>query len=401
MKFETIFCFMLLVGTALFAGCASSHSVVTPSCQINDIRMFNRRDGWAEAYSPSGYLVLKTTDGGREWKNVTPSVMPFQFPFNIETCEFATRKRAWVTINTNQWILLMTTNGGNSWAQVGASFHYFTEASNVRFVDDHYGVAQVGDGGLGSIYYRFYQTRDGGLTWAPIAVTSPDSTPGDSGEVHLSSYNGDRMAYYPRKTLIIAYGESGDFSPNGYVRLSISKDLGKSWRPLRLALPAAHRNEYASPLLPVFFGKRDGILPVELFTQNRNSNTFHELLFFRTTDGGETWSVSGEVAISKNGLASEDCDVISSKDIVVRNNGVLNVTHDAGKTWLGIKPNIDLGREDPKSRRDMVRMNFADAAHGWMIISDYTPSWPYDSFSFYRTTDGGKEWAEVPLKVLE
>jgi photosystem II stability/assembly factor-like uncharacterized protein len=401
MKFETIFCFLLVLGAAFFAGCASTHPVVMPNCQINDIHMFNGRDGWAEAYSPSGYLILKTTDGARDWKNVTPSVTPLRFPYNIETCEFATRKTAWVTINTNGWIMLMTTNSGSSWWQVGASFHYFSEASNVRFVNDKYGVAQVGDGGLGSVYYSFYQTRDGGLNWTPIAVTLPNSIPDETGSVHLSNYNGDKVAYYPRKTFIIAYGESGDFAPNGYIRLSISTELGKSWRPLRLPLPDGQGNEYAEPLLPEFFGERDGVLPVELFTQSNDLRTFHKLLFYRTVDGGETWSVSGAVGISKTGLAGNDCDVISSADIVVRNDGVLNVTCDAGKTWVGILPNIDLGREDPKSRRDMVRMDFVDADHGWMIVSDYTKSWPYDHYSFFRTKDGGKNWTEVPLRISQ
>jgi photosystem II stability/assembly factor-like uncharacterized protein len=399
MRYRFLFCCLFAVGAALFDGCASTHLAAMPNCQINDIHMFNAHDGWAEAYSPNGYLILKTTDGGRDWKNVTPSILPLQFPYNIETCEFATTKTAWVTVNTNGWILLMTTNGGASWAQVGASFHYFSEASNVRFADKHYGVAQVGDGGLGSIYYTFYETRDGGLTWTPLAVTSPNSISDEPGSVHLSNYNGDRMAYYPRKTLITAYGESGDLAPIGYVGLSLSEDLGKSWREVHLPLPAGQRKEYASPLLPEFFGVRDGVLPVELFTQRDDSRNFHELLFYRTTDGGETWSVIGSVAIGRNGMAGEDCDVISARDIVVRNGGVLNVTHDGGKTWNGIKPNIDPGLEDPKSRRDMVRMNFVNADRGWMIISDYTKFWPYDHYSFYRTTDGGETWEEVPLKI--
>jgi len=359
--------------------------------------MLNTRDGWAQAYGPDGSLILRTTDGGQHWKNVTPSVVPPQFQYNIETCEFATTKTAWATINTNAWILLMTTNGGKSWARVGPSFRYFSDASNVRFVDDHFGVAQVGDGGLGSIYYSFYQTLDGGTSWTPLAVTSPNSISDGPGTVHLSSYNGDQMAYYPRKTFIVAYGESGDFAPNGYIRLSISKDFGKSWRQLHLPVPDALRNEYTEPLVPVFFAEHHGILPIEIFTQNDISRTFHELLFYRTTDGGETWSVGGMVAIGKNGMASEDCDVISAEDIVVRNGGVLNLSHDAGKTWRQITPNIDLGLEDPKSRRDMVRMNFADADHGWMIICDYNTSWPYDDYWFYRTKDGGKKWAEVPV----
>ncbi len=387
---------MLLLSTALFAGCASTHSVVMPNCQINDIHMLNARDGWAEAYGPGGYLILKTTDGARDWKNVSPR----PFPYNLWTCEFATTKTAWVTINTNGWTgLLMTTNGGRSWAQVGASFHYFTEASNVRFVDDHYGVAQVGDGGLGSIYYTFYETRDGGVSWTPLAVAPPNSISEVSGAVHLSSYNGDRMAYYPGKTLIVAYGESGDFAPKRYVRLSISTDLGKSWRESHLPLLSKHRNEYTSPLLPVFFGARDGVLPVELFTQSDDSRTFRDLLLYRTTDGGKTWSVSGSVAISKNGMASEDCDVISATDIVVRNNGILNVTDDGGKTWRGIMPNIDLGLNDPKSRRDMARMDFVDAHHGWVIVTDYTKFYPYSNNSFYRTSDGGETWAEVPVRI--
>jgi photosystem II stability/assembly factor-like uncharacterized protein len=151
------------------------------------------------------------------------------------------------------------------------------------------------------------------------------------------------------------------------------------------------------PSPPVFFGARDGLLPVQVFNRPEDQRTFDELVLYRTSDGGQTWTVKQPVALSTNGLAGDDCDVVSMKDIIVRNGRVLNVTHDGARTWHTIQPNIDLGME--ASRRDVLRMDFTDAAHGWIIISDDTVFSPDGNFLLYKTSDGGKTWTQLPLII--
>lgn len=390
-----------LSSSILLGGCAGSGSLPpTPVQEANlricDIHMFDARHGWVEASGPAGPEVLRTTNGGRSWMNVTPE----SFPRGWFGCEFATESTAWISIHTNAWAgLLMTRDGGNSWRQVIAPFGYFTEASAVHFYNDRFGVADSADGGLGSSYDTFYETQNGGRTWEALDVTPryPEPGPGVTPRTfHLSNICGDRLSYYPPGTFVIANGESGDEKPLGSVQLSVSANSGKSWRDLQLPLPAEYRGDWAAPQSPVFFSQRDGILPVEVFTQDAHSRTFLALLFYRTSDGGKTWTARQPVMVSPFGLVYCDCDIVSLNNIVVRDRGIFHVTHDGAKSWRTVTPNIDLGAEG--SKRDLARLDFVDPLHGWLIISDLTFSRD-GNVILYQTSDGGKTWAELPLKI--
>ena len=78
----------------------------------------------------------------------------------------------------------------------------------------------------------------------------------------------------------------------------------------------------------------------------------------------------------------------------------LYVTHNGARSWRTIKPNVDFGLEGAKSRRDVSRMDFVDATHGWILISDNHSFAPYGKCPLYRTSDGGSTWTELPLKIV-
>ena len=397
--------FLSLIGLALcgglWGGCVGPHGevrgVAVTGLQIIDIHMCDVRHGWAEANGSVGYRVLRTMDGGEDWKDVTPGweVAP---PDPI-SCQFANVQTAWVTFRQQgAYSLLLTTNGGDSWIAATTPFGFYTESSNVRFYGGHSGMADIEDGGLGSSYHSFYDTQDGGRTWQPADLIPPGPVrDGDSKMVRLSNIFGDRMGYYPPDRFLIAYGDSGDEKPKGYVALRISADGGRSWRELRLPLPAEWREECVAPDKPSFFGQRVEILPVELFRDGDISRTNDGLLFYVTRDGGESWMVRPAVPGSQYGWGYGDLAVISARDMIVRRGGNFSVTHDGARTWETIQPNVDLGEENAK--RDLERMDFVDAKHGWMIISDNSKDSWRGNFLCYRTVDGGKTWEEEDLRI--
>lgn len=405
MNSKLLFCFTLVLSGSLFGGCVSAHrpavTVVTETDHYISIHMLDTRNGWAQADGPEGFRVLRTTDGARTWKDVTPC----PFSYDAWECEFAKAQTAWISIHdrkTGSAGLLLTTNGGKSWAQVPAPFGYFTEASHCRFFNGHFGIARVGDFGAGNAYYNFCETQDGGMTWKSVDVIPrhPDPSPSiSSGTFHLCNLCGDDVVYYPPGKFIITCGDSGDEKPNGCVRLSVSADSGKSWRDLQLPLPDEWRDGQTTPLPPVFFGTRNGLLPVQVFKQDDNSRTYVALLFYRTSDSGNTWAPGHPTLELRSGLTKNDFDIISLNDIVVRSGGNLNVTHDGARTWQTVKPNIDFGLEG--SRRDVTQMDFVDVMHGWIIISDNSKFSRYGNFSLYKTSNGGKTWMELPLIISQ
>lgn len=399
MKLMLMFSLALVLCAGLLAGCASArHPVVETVSGTNRylrIHMFDRRQGWAETHGPEGFRVLRTTDGAETWQEVTPK----PFPFEAWECEFAKPSTAWISIHTNTWAgLLMTTNGGKSWAKVATPFGYFTEPSDVQFFKDDFAVGRIADFGAGNAFYKFYETRDGGATWKPIDVTAPYPSQRDSGgAIHLCNLCGDRVGYYPPGILIIAYGDSGDETPKGVVRLSLSSDAGKSWREAKLPLPKNYRDCLVVPSSPVFFGARDGLLPVDLFRQDDTSRTFEAALFYRTRDGGNTWTATQPAATNNAVPARCSWNIISPDCIVLRNEEMLQITRDGSRTWKSIQPNIDLGKEG--SLRDVAQMSFVDARHGWMVISARLGASHDDHYLLYQTSDGGRKWRELPLKI--
>src|SRR5437762_11216650 len=82
---------------------------------------------------------------------------------------------------------------------------------------------------------------------------------------------GDGISYYPPTKVIITHGDQGDEQPKGAVRLSLSTNLGKAWRDLRLPVPEKYRDGLAGPLSPVFFDDRNGLLPAHVLKRNSDN----------------------------------------------------------------------------------------------------------------------------------
>ena len=280
--------------------------------------------------------------------------------------------------------------------QIGTSF---------RFYDPNNLPVEPPEFGSGSAYYRYYETHDGGTTWSPVIITSTyadnDLPPGT---VRLCNLCGDRISYYPPTKVIITHGDHGDEQPKGVVRLSLSMNLGNSWRDLRLAVPEKYPDGLAAPLSPVFFDDKEGLLAAHILKRNADDTlAYSVLVFYASDDGGITWTARPGIELTserKEWSFVSHVDVVSLKDVFVRGGPNLYVTHNGARSWRTIKPNVDFGLEGAKSRRDVSRMNFVDATHGWVVISEIIKDYPYSRFLSYKTSDGGATWRELPLKIV-
>ena len=91
------------------------------------------------------------------------------------------------------------------------------------------------------------------MTWTPVVITSPypdNNLP--PGTIHLCNICGGGINYYPPTKVIITVGDMADEKAKGAVRLSLSTNLGKSWRELELPVPDQYRDGLAGPLSPIF-----------------------------------------------------------------------------------------------------------------------------------------------------
>lgn len=391
--------------TVFFTGCADLPPLNQPVAkkaphQITEIHMLDVKSGWAWSDGlAENRLLLRTADGGVTWTDVTPREFPFR---KEEGACFRDAQTAWLPVSETRNAgdgLLRTTDGGKSWLLLNrTNTPIFNESSSCHFFSSMDGVGSTCDGGLGSAYYTFFQTRDSGKRWKPIPLTPPTVESSElSHTFHLSNMGGDQIAFYPPSTTIITFGDTADEQPKGVVRLSLSTDLGKTWRDLKLPLPEQYRDNLSVPLQPVFLNGKNIVLVTHVFKSTTNNSYANgALIFYTSNDGGNNWTGRQGIIDLNQPRSGDDFDVVSVKNFFVRNGANLYVTHDGAQHWQAIEPNIVFGGN---SGRDVLQMDFVDAIHGWMIVSDNRQSNPNGSFFLYRTSDGGKTWAELPPRI--
>jgi photosystem II stability/assembly factor-like uncharacterized protein len=412
MNSKLLLCLAVVLSGGLF-GCSSVHQHPTAMSNetaagtfISKIHMLDAKNGWAWSGGIEGSnLLLHTSNGGRIWHDRTPRA----FAYITEGSCFLDSQTAWVsTLDRKTYIggLLHTTDAGKTWSvlikQGAAPYGCFTEASECRFFNANDGVANTEDGGAGSVVVRYYQTHDGGRNWKPVGIVPPGGIPYPNlppGTVGLSDITPEAMGYCPPANVVITHGDMDDETPKDGVRLSVSTNLGRTWRDVKLPLPSEkYREGLVACSTPVFLDNKNGWLPVHIFKYGiRYTYAWDVLAFDVTHDGGQTWtSTPTAIECATNSLAPHgQFDIVSARDIFVRNGPNLLVTHDVAKSWKIIKPNIDFDRTS--SHGDVYRIDFVNARHGWALVYD---NLPHAKYYLYKTSDGGATWKELPLKIL-
>ena len=145
---------------------------ITPSTLPNIIILMayflEPQQGWLIISSGSSLLLLQTTNGGQNWQMIPSSGFPPEYaeaiwkPISIQ---FINTQMGWVTFklatssNFSVGMLFKTTDGGINWKQlslpIGGPVHFAT--------------SEIGWMAGRATGNELYQTKDGGLTWEPVA----------------------------------------------------------------------------------------------------------------------------------------------------------------------------------------------------------------------------------------
>jgi photosystem II stability/assembly factor-like uncharacterized protein/dienelactone hydrolase len=147
----------------------TSNSMDKDCKMLFDIKMFDKNNGFACAASDedlekSNAVILKTSDGGKSWKKVYQSERPFECTWKAS---FPTKEVGYVTIqsynpdsNVKQQRIAKTTDGGNTWNEINLIEDAGAREFGIGFIDENHGFVGTMNSG--------YETKDGGLTWAPV-----------------------------------------------------------------------------------------------------------------------------------------------------------------------------------------------------------------------------------------
>jgi photosystem II stability/assembly factor-like uncharacterized protein len=165
---------------------------------ILDLVMINGAEGWGIGKIPQGEgkIVVRTSDGGVNWKNVTPyEAIYANVGKDVEiSTYFLDANRAWILFwETNQWTpqtgmdVWMTADGGVTWNSsklpvTGYTIQYFNNAA-IGFIDASIGwiFANLGKN-QDREYIGLYTTHDGGESWTLRVSSDSINLPSKGGK---------------------------------------------------------------------------------------------------------------------------------------------------------------------------------------------------------------------------
>jgi photosystem II stability/assembly factor-like uncharacterized protein len=332
---------------------------VVSSPGLTSLYMFNELDGWAIAED----AILRTTDGGSTWYNVSPQGVT-TFGYGTGNT-FLNTSLAWVMVAdwndpAGSGLLYRTNDGGLSWTVYPVPFG----GGDLTFIDENNGwmMAYLGVA-AGSMGVSVYRTTDGGATWIQAYTNDPNlENAGDS--LPLSGIKNNLTPLDAQ----IAWVGGVVYAPETFYLYKTS-DGGQTWAPQTIpAAPGMQNTEVAIDSGPIFTSPSDGILPIRFTGETLHTG------FYATRDGGLNWEfvtfMPGSGAV----------DFVSPSDGLFWTGEQFFVTVNGAQTWTSINPDILFGES-------FAGMDFVNTRTGWV--------WTYDQsgqYGLYKTTDGGMTW---------
>lgn len=349
--------------------------------RIDRIQMIDANVGWAQGAtqdvsesSGSRDVLLRTTDGGETWRDVTP---PIEFhTYKAATYLFALDADiAWATAGSPFSedppfaVVWRTTDGGKSWkpgntVDISDSPITFEIVPNLQFVDSKHGWLRLHFEQRLNAYNLEYRTADGGITWEQIGTCAESDGPIPPCRVPL--YTDTQTGWlrgWPE------YTPNGDVIPATIWQVQKSQDGGKTWGTITLPHSQEETECYSWPARVAV-----GIVGIDVSCTNPDGVA--ERFYYLSSDQGKTWKVFPQPA----GVDIVFLNVSTGWRRSKSENGYqLERTTDGGLTWQKQANGLPEGW-----------LQFVDADTGWMGVRDEPD--PFHPIGLQRTLDGGKSW---------
>jgi photosystem II stability/assembly factor-like uncharacterized protein len=331
---------------------------------LRSLHMLDVSTGWAL----SEHTVLRTTDGGVHWKNVTP---PNTKLTQNSIADFSTASIASIATpqanaaTTQVW---HTADGGQTWQQAAIQMPF---PRQISFIDSQHGwiLAAVRPPGGAAESVSVFRTTDGGKTWMNVAT----ALFADTDPAGRLPYGGQKSGM--RFLNALTGWVTGTVSLPNLGWLYVTHDGGSTWHQQSLLMPPGVPSAQLSILSPTFFSAADGILPVIFYNVTTDSDIATAI--YTTHDGGRTWQSTAPVSAAPRILSFADMQHWWATD-----GTILYSTGDGGNHWTKLSPS--------KSFKKIVQLDFVSDKVGWAISSTTSKS-----SSLLKTVDGGHTWTPI------
>lgn len=265
---------------------------------------------WVSGYTPTDGVVMRTTDRGATWQDVSPpGAAGLQFR-DIEAFDAGHAVAMSIGNNPTDFRMYVTADGGQTWTLTFVNQEPTAFYDCMTFFDDRRGLA-VSDPPDGQ-HFRVIATDDGGLHWHVTGAQMPAALPGEfafaaSGQCITTDHG--RRAWF---------GTGG----GAEARVFRSDDGGASWT---VASTPLNSGPTAGIFALAFRGQQHGLVVGGDFL----APTASPDNFARTSDGGLTWSLlPAAPAEYRSGATWVD----GTTAIAVGPSGS-DVSTDRGTTW--------------------------------------------------------------------
>lgn len=343
---------------------------------ITNIDMQTETTGWAlGGERDPGDHVLRTTDGGVTWMDVTP-LEPAPTggdPTKTVTAFFMDADSAWVTYSFEFYkipdfpLIWYTHDGGVTWQHSayletrGFMEFYFPEF--LQFSDAQNGWLLVAVGaGMSHSYSLLFRTIDGGATWDRII------DPMTSADLHNCCKTG--MLFADSLTGLV----TSDQGPYTAPFVTWTRDGGLTWQQQQLPNPASNPNLFDNAFCkshsPHFFESQAVLVGVECKQFDDDGNSTIVNYVYTTFDDGDTWMTSPADGKGALFFFDEYTGFILGREIYF--------TEDGGLTWEFVKT-VNWNGQFSFVTRDV----------GWAVARNG------DEIAFLTTSDGGETWQEI------